>query len=94
MIHTLENSKSNILAICSNNRVTARDVYFASNDFSIYFVTSKAYEKYKQIQKNKNVALCLGNIQIEGIAIIKGYPNLVENENETTICLSISKEEL
>lgn len=91
--HTLENSKSIVLATCSNNRVTAREVYFATNNFSIYFITSKAFDKYKQIEKNRNVALCLGNIQMEGIAIIKGHPNLPENETETTICLKKSRKE-
>ena len=44
--HTLENSKSIVLATCSNNRVTAREVYVATNNFSIYFFTSKAFDKY------------------------------------------------
>lgn len=93
VIHTLENSKAIVLATCSNNRVTAREVYFASNNFNIYFLTSKAYDKYKQIEKNNNVALCLGNIQMEGTAIIKGHPKLPENETETAICLNKSKKE-
>lgn len=93
VIHTLENNKSIVLATCSNNRVTAREVYFASKNLSIYFLTSKAYDKFKQIEKNRNIALCLGNIQMEGVAIIKGHPNLPENEIETSICLSKSKKE-
>lgn len=94
IINVMENSKSIVLATCSNNRVTAREVYFASKNFSIYFLTSKAYDKYKQIEKNKNVALCLGNIQMEGIAIIKGHPSLSENKIETNICLNKSRKEL
>lgn len=93
VIRTLENSKSIVLATCSNNRVTAREVYFASNNLSIYFLTSKAYDKFKQIEKNRNVAFCLGNIQMEGTAIIKGHPKLPENEVETAICLNKSKRE-
>ena len=93
VIHTLERSKSIVLATCSNNRVTAREVYYASKDFNLYFVTSKAFDKYKQIEKNRNVAFCLGNIQMEGIAIMKGHPNLPENKSETAICLSKSKKE-
>jgi len=93
VIHRLENSNSIVLATCSNNRVTAREVYFASYDFCIYFVTSKAFDKYKQIEKNTKVALCLGNIQMEGTAIIKGNPNLTENENLTAICLNKIKKE-
>ncbi|MDR7857902.1 pyridoxamine 5'-phosphate oxidase family protein [Tissierella sp.] len=93
VINALENRKSIVLATCSNNRVTAREVYFASNDFRIFFVTSKAFDKCKQIKKNNNVALCLGNIQMEGTAIIKGHPNLTENINEKTICLNKNKEE-
>lgn len=93
VIHTLENSKSIVLATCYNNRVTAREVYFASNDFKIYFITSKAFDKYKQIEKNNKVALCLGNIQMEGTAINKGHPKLPENETEAMICLNKSKKE-
>lgn len=72
--------------------MTAREVYFASKNFRIYFVTSKAYYKYKQIEKNNNVAFCLGNIQMEGVATIKGHPNLAENINEKNICLNKSKD--
>jgi Pyridoxamine 5''-phosphate oxidase. len=57
VIHIMQSSKSIVLATCSNNRVTAREVYFASDNFSLYFLTSKVYDKYKQIEKNKNVAL-------------------------------------
>jgi general stress protein 26 len=93
VINTLENSRSIVLATCSNNRVTAREIYFASNNFSIYFLTSKAYDKYKQIEKNRYVALCLGNIQMEGTAIIKGHPKLPENVAEIAICMNKSKKE-
>jgi general stress protein 26 len=93
VISALENSNSIVLATSSNNRVTAREVYFASNDFRIFFITSKAYDKCKQIEKNNNVALCLGNIQMEGIATIKGHPNLAKNINEKNICLNKSREE-
>ncbi|HEX2947890.1 MAG TPA: pyridoxamine 5'-phosphate oxidase family protein [Clostridia bacterium] len=92
VIKALENSNSIVLATCNNNRVTAREVYFASNDFRIFFITSKAYDKCKQIEKNNNVALCLGNIQMEGTATIKGHPNLADNINERTVCLNKSKE--
>lgn len=92
IFHALKDNLSIVLATSSNNRVTAREVYFASNGFTIYFITSKAYEKYKQIEKNSNVALCINNIQMEGVARIKGHPNLPENRDELNTCLSKSKE--
>lgn len=91
VIDVLENSKSIVLATCSNNRVTAREVYFASNEFKIFFITSSAFDKCKQIQKNSNVALCLGNIQMEGIATILGHPTLEENRDAVTTCLNKSR---
>ena len=92
VFHTLKNNLSIVLATSCNNRVTAREVYFASNGFTIYFVTSKAYEKYKQIEKNSNVALCINNIQMEGVASIKGHPNQPENKDALNICINKNKE--
>jgi len=80
-----------VLATSYKDIVTARSVWFILYESSIYFVTSKAYTKYKQIEKNPNVALCLDNIQIEGIANIKGHFSLKENEPIKDFCLKNSK---
>jgi len=94
VIQALKNSKSIVLATCSGNRVTARQVCFASKDFTIYFITSKEYDKCKQIEKNNHVALCLDNIQMEGTAAIKGHPGLEENISEMAICLNKCRQEM
>lgn len=70
-----------VLATCDKKRVTARTIYCISDKFDIYFLTSKAYLKYKQIEKNSNVALCFDNVQIEGIAENLGHPSQVDNES-------------
>ena len=72
--------KEIVISTANGNKVAARTVYFVFYIYCIYFVTSKSYEKYKQIEKNSNVALCFFNISMEGVAIIKGHPELEENE--------------
>jgi len=75
------------LATCNNNKVTARTIFVICKDFDILFLTKRSYNKYKQILKNPNVALCVDNIQIEGIAYIKGHPQLEENKKFVDYCL-------
>ena len=65
-------SKFAVLATSSHNKPTARTMSIVIFDNKIYCQTSNEYVKYKQICENNNVALCIENIQIEGIANIKG----------------------
>jgi len=76
----LEKESFIVLATLDGNKAAARTVYFFMYKSSIYFITAKAYSKYKQIVKNPNVALCINNIQIQGVAHIKGHPSLAENK--------------
>lgn len=92
VINVLENNQYIVLATGDSKRISARQVWFASDDLKILFITSKAYDKYKQIEKNNNVALCLENVQMEGVATIKGHPNLEENSKEKSICLNKNKD--
>ena len=80
IIKALECNESIVIATFNKNKIAARTVYFVLLDSNIYFLTSKAYDKYKQIVKNQNVALCSDNIQIEGITEIIGHPMLEENK--------------
>lgn len=57
-----------VLATCSKNRVTARTVSIINQGLKIYFQTDIEFLKYRQIKENSNVALCQGNVQIEGQA--------------------------
>lgn len=87
IIAMLQEKREIVVATCDKDRVTARTVFFASDGLKIYFVTSKAYTKYKQMQKKPNVALCVDNIQIEGIAHLKGHPSQEENKEIIDFCL-------
>lgn len=76
----LGNKKIMVLATSSENIVTARNMSCIIINKKIYFQTDKTFMKFKQILKNSNVALCVDNIQIEGIAKIKAHPFSEENK--------------
>lgn len=82
----IQSRKEMVLATCNETRVTARTVYSISESLNIYFITSKAYLKYKQIEKNNHVALCFDNVQMEGIATCKGHP--LDEENGSVMKLA------
>jgi uncharacterized pyridoxamine 5'-phosphate oxidase family protein len=63
-----------ILATSAQNRVTARPVSIINNGLLVLFQTDKDFIKYQQIKQNPNVALCIGNMQIEGTAKITCQP--------------------
>ena len=79
-INFLKSKDSIVVATSDKDKVAARTVYFVMLNSCVYFLTSKAYDKYKQIVKNPNVALCSDNIQIQGVAKVKGHPGLEENK--------------
>lgn len=70
----LGNSKVMVLATSHDNRVTARNMSCVIYNHKIYFQTEDIFVKVDQIRNNPRVALCVDNIQIEGIARIKGHP--------------------
>lgn len=76
----IQSRREMVLATCDKTRVTARTVFCINEGLNVYFVTSKAYLKFKQIQKNNHVALCFDNVQMEGIATFMGHP--LDGENE------------
>jgi uncharacterized pyridoxamine 5'-phosphate oxidase family protein len=80
VMENLKKEKFIVLATSDGDKVAARAVWFMLYKTSIYIFTAKGYSKYKQIVKNPNVALCLNNIQIQGVAHIKGHPALEENK--------------
>lgn len=82
----LNKMKEIVVATCYKQRITARIVNCVCDGVNIYFITSKAYTKYKQIIKNPNVALAVNNIQIEGVAKVLGHPSVDENEHFISIC--------
>ncbi|HBE79558.1 MAG TPA: pyridoxamine 5'-phosphate oxidase [Firmicutes bacterium] len=74
VIDSISKNKLMVLATSFENRVTARTMSIINKGITIFFQTDKNFIKYQQIERNPNVALCIENIQIEGIAKIKGHP--------------------
>jgi uncharacterized pyridoxamine 5'-phosphate oxidase family protein len=81
----LGNAKKMVLATSENNKVTARNMSCIIVDGVIFFQTDKTFLKYEQISANPFVALCVDNIQIEGIAQSVGHP--LNSENGTFAAL-------
>ncbi|NHJ05403.1 MAG: pyridoxamine 5'-phosphate oxidase family protein [Candidatus Heimdallarchaeota archaeon] len=74
IIKTLNESRHIVLATSANNRVSTRTVSFANDDLVIYIISWDHNLKINQIKENPLVALCLNNIQIEGIAELINRP--------------------
>ncbi len=70
----LGESKVMYLGTCSNGRVTSRAMSFIIYDKKLYFQTDRNFIKYEQISENPNVAVCIDNIQIEGVCRDIGAP--------------------
>ena len=77
----LGNSKIMALASSANDHVMVRNVSCLFYNDKIYFKTDKNFRKTQQLFVNPNVALCVGGIQVEGLAVNKG---LVVDEPERT----------
>ena len=75
----LKSKNLGVLATSEGNRVTAREMVYVCNGKSFTFVTTIHTRKYHQIEANNQVALSVGNVQIEGVAKIKGHPSKIEN---------------
>jgi uncharacterized pyridoxamine 5'-phosphate oxidase family protein len=73
IIHFLEDNKILVLATSANDRVTARSMSCVNIGINIYFQTDKRFIKFEQIKQNPQVALCAGNVQIEGTATIGNH---------------------
>ena len=79
IIDILEREKHIVLASCSDGRVTARTMSHVNVGMDIYLQTDKKFLKVEQIAKNPRVALCVGNLQIEGVAKFEHHPSDLEN---------------
>lgn len=70
--------KTMVLSTSADNIVSSRMMSVVLIDGLFYFQTDADFKKYKQLIVNPNVALCVDNIQIEGVAEELGLP--VENQ--------------
>ena len=66
--------KPMVLSSAENNKVTSRMMSIVVVDRAFYFQTDKTFKKYQQLINNPQVALCSGNISIEGICEEIGHP--------------------
>lgn len=76
-IEQIDKNKLMVFATSTGDRVTARMMSVINHGLNIYFQTSVNSTKYQQLIKNPHVALCIGNMQIEGTAKIMGHPTEV-----------------
>ena len=63
-----------VLSTAENGKVSSRMMSVVSFGGKLWFQTDKNLRKYRQLSANKNVALCIDNIQIEGICEEIGHP--------------------
>ena len=62
-----------VLSTSENDIVSSRMMSVILMDGTFYFQTDCTFRKYRQISSNRNVALCIDNIQIEGICEELGH---------------------
>ncbi len=80
VIRFLDKHKILFLATSADDRVTARAMSCVHVGLEVYFQTSKKADKFAQLARNPNVALCAANIAIEGMATIGKHPLDPESE--------------
>lgn len=73
IVEAIEERHLKILAT-SSDYVSAREVRFISDGLTMFFFTDSQSRKYQQIVANPKVGVAVGNLQIEGEAVIKGSP--------------------
>lgn len=63
-----------VLSTSENNIVSSRMMSVIQIKGIFYFQTDMTFKKYRQLLCNHNVALCIDNIQIEGVCEEIGHP--------------------
>lgn len=74
MIEEIKKYHLGFLASSEADFVTVRQMQLIINGLTIYCHTGIYRRKYKQIMANPQVAIAAGNLQIEGIASLRGHP--------------------
>jgi uncharacterized pyridoxamine 5'-phosphate oxidase family protein len=80
MEKTLLNHRLLVLATVDGEKVTARTVRCVPDGFKVYLATNKNSNKWNQVKVNPNVALAGSNLQVEGVACLKGQ--VLDDENK------------
>lgn len=63
-----------VLSTSENDRVSSRMMSVVQINGEFYFQTDKELRKYHQLSVNRNAALYIDNIQIEGLCSELGHP--------------------
>jgi len=66
--------KKMVLSTALHGIVTSRMMSMVVLNKNLYFQTDRTSRKYAQLKGNKNIALCIDNIQIEGLCEESGIP--------------------
>jgi len=74
VLELIDRNRTMVLATCADTRVTARMMSIIHDGLMLYFQTGQDSTKYRQMAANSQVALCTGNMQIEGQAALRGHP--------------------
>ena len=67
-------SRKMVLSTSENDRVSSRMMSVVQINGEFYFQTDIKLKKYRQLLANHHVALCIDNIQIEGLCEEIGHP--------------------
>lgn len=67
--------KPMVLSTCAGDKVTSRMMSVVQMDGAFWFQTDRTFRKYAQLKANPRAALCIDNIQIEGVCEEFGHPS-------------------
>jgi len=82
IIEEIQKHSRMYLATSYGNFVTVRRMGPVPDGLKIWFLTNVDSRKYQQIMANPNVAIAAGDdLQIEGVASLKGHPLAEENSD-------------
>jgi len=73
-LHALGEGRPMVLSSTDGTGVTSRMMSVILLDGVFYFQTDRTMRKYTQLLSHPAVALCIDNIQIEGICRLEGKP--------------------
>ncbi len=75
-----------VLSTSENDKVSSRMMSVVRIGRAFYFQTDMTFKKYRQLLNNQNVALCIDNIQIEGVCEEIGHPLM-----DTSFCTAFKE---
>lgn len=81
MIKEIQKHEWGYLATSDGEKIRVGKMRLVSDDLTLWCFTRPVTRKYKQISVNPHVAIADGNLQIEGVAKLKGHPLDEENSD-------------